>query len=318
MIRLALFFMAAAAVCYGADAPVTITAGATTLAISRRPFAASISVGGSPTVQAHPGGGLLLGDADHPEPAVVESESFDENGGRVLSVRTDSGHTARVFVSLTPHQADFLVRPSAPMAVLMRFGPASPGFGLADHAVVGRTEFDTEITGYRNDRYLSGAGLTRLVSNFVIYPRQHFAFLVWHPGVKVVRSTTGECTQGAQRTAGDLRFTVFIGSPREIYRQFLEARNLYGYAVMKPKYEFFGVGWEAFGALAWDTNHDTVTENVNRYLAEGYPLQWMVVGSGFWPRGEARFHETTSFGFYDKALYPDPAGFIAQFHRKGV
>ncbi len=93
---------------------------------------------------------------------------------------------------------------------------------------------------------------------------------------------------------------------------------MYGYPVLKPHYEFFGVGWEAFGALAWDTNHRTVTENVNRYLADGYPLAWMVVGSGFWPRQEKRFHETTSFGLYDKNLYPDPAGFIAYFHSKGL
>jgi len=115
-----------------------------------------------------------------------------------------------------------------------------------------------------------------------------------------------------------VRFTIFAGSPREIYRQFLQARNQYGYPVLKPKYEFFGVGWEAFGALAWDTNQQTVKENVDRYLADGFPLSWMVVGSGFWPQEGDRFHETTSFGLYDHKLYPDPAAFIAYFHSKGL
>ena len=61
---------------------------------------------------------------------------------------------------------------------------------------------------------------------------------------------------------------------------------------MPPKYEWFGVGWEAWGALAWDTNQRTVIENVSRYLDLGFPLRWMVIGSGFWPRHEPRFHAT--------------------------
>ena len=136
--------------------------------------------------------------------------------------------------------------------------------------------------------------------------------------MKIVRSTDGECVQGSRLVEGEVRFTIFTGTPREIYRGFLESRNLYGYPVMKPKYEFFGVGWEAFGALAWDTNHRTVKENVDRYLTDGYPLAWMVVGSGFWPAADKRFHETTSFGLYDKDRYPDPRGFIQYFHSKGL
>lgn len=297
---------------------VTITAGSTKLVIARDQAGVSLEYDGKTAVAAHAEGGLLLGDADHPEPVSVTRESFDAAGHRTLEVRTASGKLARVTLTLTPNQADIVVRPVEPQAVLLRFAPASPGFGLADHAVVGRDHFDTDITGYRNDKFLSGEGLTRLVSNFAIYPKQGFAFLVWEPGVKIVRSTAEECTQGVRKVESEVRFTVFLGTPREIYRQFLESRNQYGYPVFKPKYDYFGVGWEAFGALAWDTNDKTVTENVDRYLADGYPLKWMVVGSGFWPKAEKRFHETTSFGLYDHELYPDPAGFIARFHAKGL
>src|ERR1017187_511767 len=153
--------------------------------------------------------------------------------------------------------------------------------------------------------------VTRIGSNFAIYPKQNFAFLVWDPATKIVRSTATECVQGSRRVDSEVRFTIFTGTPREIYRQFLESRNQYGYPVLKPKYEYFGVGWEAYGALAWDTNHKTVTSNVDHYLADGYPLSWMVVGSGFWPAEDKRFHETTSFGLYDKERYPDPRAFIA-------
>jgi alpha-glucosidase (family GH31 glycosyl hydrolase) len=298
--------------------PVVLSAGRTRLTITRDPIRIGIDRGDVAAVSPHSQSGLLLGDPDHPEAASIISDSFDSSGRRVFALRSPSGHVARLIVSLSPHQADFIVRPSEPQGVIIRFAPAQPGFGLADHAVVGRQAFDSDITGYRNERFLSGQGLTRMVSNFAIYPKQGFAFLVWDPGVKIVRSTAEEVAQGSRHVESEVRFTVFTGNPREIYRQLLEARNLYGYPVLKPKYDFFGVGWEAFGALAWDTNQNTVTENINHYLANGFPLAWMVVGSGFWPREDSRFHETTSFGLYDKKLYPDPAAFIAQFHAKGL
>jgi len=295
-----------------------LTAGDTRLTIVRENMGVGLELHGSRTAGIHPEGGLLLGDPDHPAVARLVAQSFDHQGHAVLQVRTDSGITARVTVSLTPNQADFVVRPGEPGAVIMRLAPARPGYGLGDHAVVGRPTFDTDITGYSNDRFLSGTGLTRMVSNFAIYPKQKFAFLIWEPQVKIVRSTAAECAQGARRVESEVRFTIFTGSPSEIYRQFLQSRNQYGYPVFKPKYEFFGVGWEAFGALAWDTNQQTVKENVDRYLRSGFPLAWMVVGSGFWPRDGERFHETTSFGLYDKSLYPDPTAFIRYFHSKGL
>ncbi len=297
---------------------VVLSAGDTKLTVEPSPIRIQLENRGTTTARAHPESGLLLGGPDRLLAASVVSEDENFAGHRVLNVRTEEGHSARVTVSLTLNQADFVVQPSAPMAVVMRFAPERPGYGLADHAVTGRKSYDTDITGYSNDKFISATGLTRLVSNLVIFPKQNWAFLVWEPGIKIVRSTAQESAQGSRRVESSVRFTVFVGTPRQIYRGFLDSRNLYGYPVMKPKYEFFGVGWEAFGALAWDTNRKTVAENVDRYLAEGYPLSWMVVGSGFWPRENPRFHETTSFGMYDKDLYPNPGGFIARFHAKGL
>lgn len=295
-----------------------MTAGATRLTVTQSPVRVSLEKDGATVAAAHAASGLLLGEPERLEPASVVGESYNLQGHRVLSVRTASGLAATVTLTLTPNQADLVVRPERPAAVALRFAAMQPGFGLGDHAVTKRKSYDTDITGYANDRFLSGDGLTRLISNFVFYPKQKFAFLVWDGSTKMVRSTAEESLQGVRRVESEARFSLFAGSPAEIYRQFLESRNLYGYTVMKPKYEFFGVGWEAFGALAWDTNHKTVTENVNQYLSLGYPLSWMVVGSGFWPREDKLFHETTSFGLYDKNLYPDPRGFIAQFHAKGL
>jgi alpha-glucosidase (family GH31 glycosyl hydrolase) len=85
-----------------------------------------------------------------------------------------------------------------------------------------------------------------------------------------------------------------------------------------PKYEMFGVGWEAFGALGWNTNEQTDRESVDRYLALGYPLEWVVIGSGFWPAKPDDLHETTSFGMFDDVRYPTPKSFIQHFHDEGL
>ncbi|KKN37346.1 hypothetical protein LCGC14_0764390, partial [marine sediment metagenome] len=132
-------------------------------------------------------------------------------------------------------------------------------------------------------------------------------------------------------------FYYFFGSPEEIYRAFLKARKKEGHPVDKPKYAWFGVGWEAFGALAWNTDHITVADNIDTYLEYGYPLKWMVVGSGFWPSKPDEFNEignpnhlksasqtakklqsTTSFGMWDETKYPDPKKFVDYFHQKGI
>jgi alpha-glucosidase (family GH31 glycosyl hydrolase) len=270
---------------------------------------------GDSALPAHQVSGILLGNPDSPQTADVVR--FDDARSE-FAVRTPSGSEATVHLSFADHSVEFVLRARAHEAVVLRSGGASPGFGLGDHAVVNRPRFDTDITGYVNDRFLSGQGLSRLVSNFVIYPRSGFAFLVWNPNVKIVRSTQTESAQGVREASGEERFTYFLGSPREIYRAYHDALNRSSYPVMLPKYAFFGVGWEAFGALGWNTNQKTITESVDRYLSLGYPLQWMVVGSGFWPHDGDRFHETTSFGMYDPKLYPDPRGFIRHFHDKGL
>lgn len=66
-----------------------------------------------------------------------------------------------------------------------------------------------------------------------------------------------------------------FGEPKRICSSFFEVRNREGFTFYKPKYEWFRVGWEAFGGLALNTDEKTVTENVERYLEAGYPLSWM-------------------------------------------
>jgi alpha-glucosidase (family GH31 glycosyl hydrolase) len=176
------------------------------------------------------------------------------------------------------------------------------------------------VTGFRDDHYLSGEaeqGTMRLESNFVIYPRQHAAMVLPDPQEKIIRSSAAETVQGVAASNGEVTMYYFFGTPREIYAEFREAREHAGYPVFKPKYDLFGVGWEAFGALGWHTNQKTVSESVDRYIRLGYPLRWAVIGSGFWPAPPA-FHETTSFGLFNPERYPDPKAMIEHFHRQGL
>lgn len=126
---------------------LVLTAGDTKLTVSNEPMRVGLERGGAAVAAAHPGGSLLLGDPQRPEPVSVTGESFNAQGHRVLAVKTASGLTATVTVALTPNQVDLVVRPASPSAVVLRFAGMSPGFGLGDHAVTGRESYDTDCCG---------------------------------------------------------------------------------------------------------------------------------------------------------------------------
>ncbi|MBM3756005.1 MAG: hypothetical protein FJW38_18720 [Acidobacteria bacterium] len=237
-----------------------------------------------------------------------------------LDVTNDRGGHATVEVELAAHHVRFAITQPGTNRIVARLGNISPVFGLADHAALAEGRDRTEVTGFQSDgfRGQEGRGDKRLISNFIISPSRGFAMVNMERGVKIVRVLDREVAQGVVRTTQMPALYFFIGSPREIYASYLTARNREGYPVFKPKYEFFGVGWEAFGALGWNTNEKTVTENVERYLALGYPLSWMVVGSGFWPNHDSNLCATTSFGMWDTNRYPDPQRFIGHFKERGL
>lgn len=270
---------------------------------------------------AHAVSGLQLLGADGRGGDVVATADAKLQGETLEAiVRTADGLSARVTLTADNEHLSVAVSPSepGPYTIVVRTGGVGPAFGLADHAARGRTT--TELTGFVQEHVSAGKGSpgeVRLVSNFVIFPRQGLGQVHAHPGVKIIRLTRDENAQGG-RDLRHLAAHYFIGGPKAIYRRFLDVRNATGYKVYPPKYDWFGVGWEAWGALAWDTNQRTVTENVSRYLDLGFPLRWMVIGSGFWPRHDPRFHATTSFGLWDPVLYPDPRALIDTFHRRGL
>lgn len=288
----------------------------------------------------HPVSGLLLAKEGIDLTNVAETKlSLKEKESLEFEVVTEAGLRAKVSFQFKPHLLKVAVRPleDGNYTILTRTGGMAPAYGMADHAAVGEGGSNVILDEFVRDPMVDDHGRQRMLSNFVIYPQQGFATVNVEPNTKIVRITSSENAQGSQGVRELSSLYYFLGQPKEIYSAFLEARNTEGYPVYKPKSAWFGVGWEAFGALAWNTNHQTVKQNVDQYLEYGYPLSWMVVGSGFWPRGVEEFDEhgtpyttesateaakklqaTTSFGMWDEELYPDPASMIDYFHKRGL
>jgi alpha-glucosidase (family GH31 glycosyl hydrolase) len=292
----------------------TLTASAGTVTFhAGEQFRFSVESNGKSFFAAHRDTGLLLDDS----PIVRLDNAHCSQSQCTADVISAANRRARIAVRVTSDQVVVSVHPEQTgLSVVFKTAGAAPAFGLADHAVL-HQPFDTDVTGFSDDHFLSGEGLTRLVSNFVIYPRQNFAMLLIDPGEKIIQSNAGEIAQGTKHALGEVALHIFLGDPHTIYAAYRRARIDAGYPVMNPKPAMFGVGWEAFGALGWNTNQKTVLESVDRYRALGFPLRWLVIGSGYWP-APIQDHETTSFGMFNPTLYPDPKSLLAHFRAEGL
>lgn len=273
------------------------------------------SVKGQPVVAADAEAGVLLGGS----PVNFAGDGLCARAECRFVGTNTAGAKMRLTVRLMAHRAELIAEPQQ-VGVEVRFvtGGAAPAYGLADHAVLNNfstlahKQYDTDVSGFADDEFLSGQGIARLVSNFAIYPRQRFAELLVDPAMKIVHTSSTQIVQGIAHAGASVHLYYFFGDPHQIYSEYLGVRNASGYRVFMPKYQAFGVGWEAFGALGWNTNEKTVQESVDRYVAAGYPLRWIVIGSGFWPAAP-EMNETTSFGLWNHDKYPDPPALIRHF-----
>ncbi|HTV56308.1 MAG TPA: TIM-barrel domain-containing protein [Terriglobia bacterium] len=278
-----------------------------------RPFRFSFFAGGQRVVGPDATAGILIASepASQARPADCAADTCS------FALSTPGGRTARLDVSLSAHRANLrLTLPAVGAEVRFQTAGASPAFGLADQAAL-HPPYNTDVTGFHDDQFLSGQGLSRLVSNFLLYPRQGFAELLIDPETKIVHTSNDQIVEGVVHAGTTVTLDFFFGTTHDIYREYRQARIDAGYPWFHPKEEMFGVGWEAFGALGWNTNQKTVADSVDRYLSLGYRLRWIVIGSGFWP-AEPRFNETTSFGMINQQKYPDMRALIAHFHQENL
>jgi hypothetical protein len=279
---------------------------------------------GDTVAPAHVRSGLFFGDGQ------ARSTQLVEQGDSVLVflVENEAGQTAKVRLDLRPHSLQFSVHPSdsSPQKIYLRTGGVAPAFGLGEqggYPTFAQSPASNDLTGFAFDTVIARYGadhhyVGRLESNFVIFPRQGLAEVNIEPGPKVIRLTADENAQGSTCAPKLAAMHYFFGDPKQIYRDFLAVRNASGYRVDQPKYAFFGLGWESWGVGGYNTDRQLVQDNVQRFLAEGYPIRWVVIGSGFWPSKDSSLMATTSFGMWDEQKYPGHRAFLSSLHEQGL
>ena len=274
-------------------------------------------------IGAHPRSGMTFEGAPVVSGFYLEKESTEDRHVFRL-VNEDGGH-GRAEFRLRPHSMSLRLRPDEPSGARIeaRLGPiAGPAYGLADQGGSGDVSRVGEL------RVENDGGHDRFVSTFTIYPQrafgqvlisrqqERFAGEVSSNVSHVVSLTATETALGIEGVAEVGAVVYFFGDPPTIYREFKAARTRAGYADVRPDARLFGVGWEAWPLLGWNTSARTVRANVQGFLDRGYPLSWVTVGSGFWEHGGT----TTSFGRWntDPDKYPDPAGFVGWFRDRDI
>lgn len=179
----------------------------------------------------------------------------------------------------------------------------SPVYGLGDH---GGYEGKTDLTGYRNHHLMNDKTAEfnwnhyRFISTFSIFPAHGVAQVLFDRSDKRMALDEMENKMGVN-DSHKLNENYFFGTPKQIYSAYKQVKETEGYPDKKPKFDFFEIGYEAFGSLGWNTYQSSVQDDITTYIDKGFPLHWAVVGSGFW-KGERRNPKegsTTSFGIWD-------------------
>ncbi len=284
---------------------------------------------GDPIASAHPQSGLLLGVMAGNTPTVspVQETVVDEFENDLLraTVTSANGVQARVEIEFHESHVRFSVEPvgqpaNARFTYDFRTAPMGPVYGLGDfgsHAdefndvnapcngnVAARDQAD--LTGFVRDEITNQGSCRRFISNFAIFPRQGFAQVLFNDAKKRVGFTATENRIGVADVTDVNSLYYFTGDMERIYADYLAARVSAGYPDVKPRFDMFNVGWEAYGALGWNTFQEAVMHNIQTYLDLGFPMKWGVVGSGFWPgsRNSTSQGTTVSFGMWDSEATP--------------
>jgi hypothetical protein len=243
----------------------------------------------------------------------------------VMNVRMSDGRKMRVIAEPKSSWVRFTAHPLDDMTSTIDFRTASvaPSYGLGDYGAHANGQPDegtpcggrvearpaAELTGTVLTNLTNEGSCKRFVSNFVVFPAQGAGQVLFDDGPKRVALTASENSLGVADTHRVDGLYYFVGDMPSVYRDYKAARETEGYADAKPRQRLFELGWEAYGALAWNTYQEAVENTIGEFLAHGYPLRFGIVGSGFWPgaRGTSTEGSTTSFGMWDDTCDYDPA-----------
>ena len=262
---------------------------------------------GNVLLPAHAVSGILFSHSGKDSPSSASVESYELNGnvvhGKLLN---EIGEKANFRMDLGEGQLHVEVwhdKENTELVMEVRTAGMSPVYGLGDH---GGYEGKTELFGYRNDHFMNDKTKSynwnhyRFISTFAIFPSREVAQVIFDKGEKRIAIDSVENKMGVSGSEM-LNAYYFFGEPKQLYHTYNEVREKEGFPSKKPKFDFFEIGYEAFGSLGWNTFQSSVQHDIDTYLEKGYPLKWAVVGSGFW-KGERRTPAegtTTSFGIWD-------------------
>lgn len=293
---------------------------------------------GKELLPAHASSGILfsVGNSVKPGSAFIDSYKKDGNQlhGKLLNTE---GETADFRMSLGEGQLHVEVwSAEQPLSLTMEIRTASmsPVYGLGDH---GGYQGKTDLFGYRNDHFMNDKTSShnwnhyRFISTFAVFPSEDIAQVIFANGEKRIAIDSAENKMGVG-DAEKLNAYYFFGNPKQLYHAYSEVKEKEGYPGKKPKFDFFEIGYEAFGSLGWNTYQSSVQQDIDTYLEKGYPLKWAVVGSGFWKGGRRKPTEgtTASFGIWDSIpepgrndglpnpRYPDVQGMKDFFRQRAI
>ena len=292
---------------------------------------------GDTEIKPHPLGNLAFAHVSDTASQPVASMHVVHHGDDSLMAIVKNAQGLRALVNIRLENSFFSITltPEQTAAakddlykIDFRTAALGPAYGLGDHGGYGD---NTDVTGFVDDDFGNRDNWHRFISTFTIFPAHQFAQVLFSEKTKRVAVTREENKLGV---AGEKQAKVyyFLGDPPQIYQAYKRVRAIEGYPDLKPKYRFFQLGYEAFGALGWNTYQSSVEADINRYLQLGYPISWAVVGSGFW-KGERRNPNegaTTSFGIWDDTAsgvrndnlpnprYPNPQAFKEFFRAKDI
>ncbi|MCW3814412.1 hypothetical protein ONA91_08065 [Micromonospora sp. DR5-3] len=304
------------------DTIVSVAGDHWSMSIDRRGFKYGFDVDGAPAAAPHPTAGLELAATDGSvcDAVAATLTAADESSVR-FAVTFSNGRTADVAVAPAEHSVNLRITAGDPRTGTVRAqlaGGMSPAYGLGD---LGGYRTDLDAYGIKNLDYYAqnSAGTTnqRFVSTFTVFPGRKLAQVALSNGRLAVEVDDAATLLGVNGPAmSGLHY--FFGDMPTIYQRYAEVRRSAGYHDAKPDYTLFGVGYESYGALGYNTNQRTITDSVTTYLDKGFPLSWVVTGSGFWPYGSGSAQGTTSsFGLWG-AKYPDPDAYKKFFHDHGI
>ncbi len=282
---------------------------------------------GAQTLPPHEDSGLRVrgdGADEFADAVTTDLVSNPKAATAVLDVGLDDGSAVRVHVHPSATTVRIAVRDldAAPATIDLRTGPGGPAYGLGDYGAHANGQPDqgtpcsgkvearptTELSGIVLDNITNQGSCKRFISTFMVFPQAGVAQVLFDEGQKRVGLTESENRLGvAGADEVDAAHYFLAGDLKRVYADYKEARAEHGYTDVEPRPDMFELGWEAYGALAWNTYQSSVEETVQGFLDHGYPLGWGVVGSGFWPgpRGKPIEGTTNSFGMWDDTHEPD-------------